>query len=93
MSSGAASTVYPQGAAAVGLLVSCDFGGDHGICSGKITRVNTTSRRPLYHVVYTDGDEEDYDDAELQTAINLYVAVKTGVYLKPQGVCLYFYFY
>ncbi len=60
--------MYPQGAAAVGLLVSRDFGGDHGICSGKITRVDTSTRRPLYHVVYTDGDEEDYDDGELQYA-------------------------
>ena len=34
VSSSAASIVYPKGEAAVGVLVSRDFGGDHGICSG-----------------------------------------------------------
>ncbi len=45
----------------------------------------------MYHVVYTDGDEEDYDDGELQYAIDLHVAVTTGVHLAPQGVCISYY--
>ncbi len=38
----------------------------------------------MYHVVYTDGDEEDYDDGELQYAIDLHFAVKAGVTVVPQ---------
>ena len=89
MSSGAAKVVYPKGKAAVGVWVSRDFGGDHGICSGQVTKVDSTRRRPLYHVVYTDGNEEDYDDGKLQCAIDLHVAVKTGVYSKPQSGMLF----
>jgi hypothetical protein len=39
------------------------------------------TRRPLYHVVYCDGDEEDYDDAELQYTIDLFVAFNSGLTL------------
>ncbi len=33
--------------------------------------------------MYTDGDEEDYDDAELQYAIDLHFAVKAGLTIEP----------
>jgi hypothetical protein len=85
MCSGAAKVLYPKGKAALGVWVSRDFGGDLGISSGQITKVDATKRRPLYHVVYTDGTEEDYNDGELKCAIDLHVAVKTGVYSKPQS--------
>jgi hypothetical protein len=85
MSSGAAKVLSPKGKAAVGVWVSRDFGGDRGICSGQITKVDSTKRRPLYHVVYTDGDEDNYDDGKLKCAIDLHVAEKTGVYLDPQS--------
>jgi hypothetical protein len=78
VSTEAASIVYPVGEAAIGVEVARDFGGKHGICCGKITKVDLTTRRPLYHCVYTDGDEEDYDDAELQYAIDLHCAVTSG---------------
>ena len=73
MSSGSAKVIYPKGKAAIGVWVSRDFGGDHGIASGQITKVDSTRRRPLYHVVYTDGNEEDYDDVKLQCAIELHL--------------------
>ena len=43
------------------------------------------TRRLLYHVVYSDGDEEDYDDAELQFAIDLLFAFKAGVALAVES--------
>ena len=84
VSSSAATIVYPEGEAAVGVDVARDFGGDHGICCGKIVRVDMTTRRPLYHCVYDDADEEDYDNAELQYAIDLFVAFKAGGSIQPQ---------
>jgi hypothetical protein len=79
VSTKAASIVYPVGEAAIGVQVARDFGGKHGICNGKITKVNLTARRPLYHCVYTDCDEEDYDEAEFRSAIDLHFAVKAGL--------------
>ena len=84
VTSEAASIVYPKGEAAIGVEVAHDFGGAFGICSGKIVRVDLVTRRPLYHVIYSDGDEEDYDDGELQYAIDLHFAVKTGLTLPVQ---------
>ena len=78
VSTKAASIVYPVGEAAIGVQVARDFGGKHGICNGKITTVNLTGRRPLYHCVYTDGDEEDYNQAELRSAIDLHFDVQAG---------------
>ncbi len=51
--------VLPKGDMCVGLEVARDFVVEQGLCTGKITRVDANRRRPLYHVVYTDGDEED----------------------------------
>jgi hypothetical protein len=82
VSSGCASIVYPKGEAAIGVEVARDFGGNHGICFGKIEMVDSTTRRPLYHCVYADGDEEDYDDGELQYAIDLHFAVKVGTRIE-----------
>jgi hypothetical protein len=83
VTSGAASSIYPKGQAAIGVEVARDFGGDHGICCGKIESIDLTTRRPLYHCVYTDDDEEDYDDGELQYAIDLHFAVKAGMTIAP----------
>ena len=85
VTAGAASIVYPKGETAIGVEIARDFGGAVGICCGKIVRVDVVTRRPLYHVVYSDGDEEDYDDAELQYAIDLFVAFKSGVTLPLQS--------
>jgi hypothetical protein len=85
VTSGAASIFYPKGEAAIGVEVARDFGEAHGICSGKIVRVDLTTRRPLYHVLHTDGDEEDCDDGELQYAIDLHFAVKAGLTLEVQA--------
>ena len=96
VTSGAASIVYPKGVAAIGVEVARDFGGAFGICSGKIVRVDVVTRRPLYHVLYSDGDEEDYDDGELQYAIDLHFAFKSGLPLSVQfnednGILLQYY--
>ncbi len=48
-------------------------------------KVDLNRRRPLlYHVVYTDGDEEDYEDAELQCALDRNEALKSGAKLVAQ---------
>jgi hypothetical protein len=62
----AANVTVPEGDACVGLEVARDFGGEHGVCLGTIVRVDMQRRRALYHVVYSDGDEEDYDAAEVR---------------------------
>ncbi len=61
----------PKGDACIGLHIARDFGGAHGVCKGSIVSVDLNRRRPLYHVLYDDGDEEDYDDQELQYALEL----------------------
>ncbi len=74
----AATVSVPEGDACVGLDVARDFGGEHGVCLGTIVRVDMHRRRALYHVVYTDGDEEDYDTAELQYAREFFLAHSLG---------------
>jgi hypothetical protein len=71
--------VYPKDVACIGIEVARDFGGEHGVCSGTITSVDTNGRRPLYHVVCSDGDEEDYYDGELHSAIDPSRLVKAGL--------------
>jgi hypothetical protein len=73
-----AGASVPTGVACIGLNVARDFGVEHGVCLGNIVRVDIHRRRPLYHVVYTNGDEEDYEDAELQYAREFYVVHTTG---------------
>ncbi len=70
----AANVTVPEGDACVGLEVARDFGGEHGVCLGTIVRVDMHRRRALYHVLYSDGDEEDYDAAELQYAREFFIA-------------------
>jgi hypothetical protein len=43
-----------------------------------IVKVDVHRRRPLYHVVYGDGDEEDYDEGEFQYARELFDAHSRG---------------
>jgi hypothetical protein len=74
----AANITIPEGEACVGLEVARDFGGEHGVCFGTIVRVDMNRRRALYHVVYTDRDEEDYDLAALQYAHEFCVAYRLG---------------
>jgi hypothetical protein len=66
------------GEACVGVSVARDFGPPHGVCLGSIVKVDVHRRRPLYHVVYGDGDEEDYDEGEFQYARELFVAHSRG---------------
>jgi hypothetical protein len=47
VSTEAASIVYPVGEAAIGVEVARDFGGKHGICCGKITKVDLTTRQNI----------------------------------------------
>ncbi len=43
-------------------------------------------RRHHYHVVYEDGDEEDYDFAELNFAVELQKAFTNGTYIATSFV-------
>jgi hypothetical protein len=72
------TTFVTTGEACVGVSVARDFGPPHGVCLGSIVRVDVHRRRPLYHVVYGDGDEEDYDEGEFQYARELFVAHSRG---------------
>jgi hypothetical protein len=76
--------VVPQlkGDACIGLHIARDFGGAHGVCKGIIVSVDLHRRR----VLYDDGDEEDYDDQELQYAIELHEALKNGIPFMTQNI-------
>jgi hypothetical protein len=76
----------PKGDACIGVHVARDFGGEHGVCKGNIVSVDFNRRRPLYHVLYDDGDEEDYDEQELRSAIALHEAHKNGSPFKTQKI-------
>ncbi len=78
--------VLPQGEACIGILVAGDFGGEHGVCHGSIVSVDLNRRRHLYHVLYDDGDEEDYDDEELRSAMKLQEAHKNGLPFTTQNI-------
>ena len=78
--------VLPQGEACIGIHVARDFGGDLGIFKGSIVRVDLNRRRPLYHVVYDDGDEEDYDIEELRVAVKLHEAINNGLPFNTQSI-------
>ncbi len=71
----------PTGEACLGRTVARDFGPPYGVCIGSIVRVHIHRRRPLYHVLYGDGDEEDYEEGELQYALELHAAVQAGATL------------
>jgi hypothetical protein len=76
-----ATTSVLTGEACLGVSVARDFGAPHGVCLGSIVRVDVHRRRPLYHVVYGDGDEEDYDKGKFQYARELFVAHSRGATL------------
>jgi hypothetical protein len=78
-----AGSSSPLGEKCIGIEVARDFGPPHGVCEGKIVSVDVKRRRPLYHVLYGDGDEEDYDEGELQYARELFVAHKLVVCCTP----------
>ena len=50
--------------------VSKDFDGD--CFFGKITKYDDTEPPPFWHVVYDDGDEEDYSSRDLTNALKHY---------------------
>jgi hypothetical protein len=75
--------IMPLGAQCVGLDVARDFGSQIGIFKGKITSVNTEGRRHYYHVLYEDGDEEDYDFEEMEFAAELHYKLQRGTYSAP----------
>jgi hypothetical protein len=78
--------VLPQGEACIGIHVTRDFGGEHEIFKGSIVSVDLNRRRPLYHVLYDDGDEEDYDDEELRQGIKLHDAHTRGLPFTTQTI-------
>jgi hypothetical protein len=61
-----------------------ELGPPHGECKGSIVRVDINRRRPLYHVLYGDGDEEDLDNAELHYALDLNAALTSGAKMPAQ---------
>ncbi len=75
--------IMPVGSECVGLEVARDFGPKVGIFKGKITSVDTGGRRHHYHVLYDDGDEEDYDFEEMEFAAELHYKIQRGTYVAP----------
>jgi hypothetical protein len=61
----------PEGEAAVGVGVARDFGTDGGMFKGKVVHVRKNRHRHIYHILYEDGDEEDFDLEEYQFAYEL----------------------
>jgi hypothetical protein len=92
-----AANVDLKGEACIGLDFARDFGPPHGVCMESIVRVDINRRRPLYHVLCGDGDEEDYDEGELQYARELFVAHVRGATLpaieneEPGTTCMTYY--
>ncbi len=60
--------VVPEGEAVVGVGVARDFGKDLGIFKGKVVDVRKIRQKYIYHILYEDGDEEDFDVEEYQFA-------------------------
>ena len=60
----------PRGRGAVGVEVARDFGEDNGgLFFGKVTSVSGV-KRPVYKVLYTDGDGEDLDADQYEYAFS-----------------------
>ena len=60
----------PKGRGAVGVEVARDFGEDNGgVFFGKVTSVSGV-KRPVYKVLYTDGDGEDLDADQYEYAFS-----------------------
>ncbi len=76
---GEVNVAVPLDEACMGLEVARDFGGSHGVCKGNVVSIDSNRRRPLYHILYADGDEEDCDYEELHYALQLLIAaLKNG---------------
>ncbi len=56
----------PKGEKAIGVTVSKTFEGDE--FRGIVDRFRKARQRMYYHVTYTDGDEEEMSQTELQAA-------------------------
>jgi hypothetical protein len=56
----------PQGDKAVGVTVAKKF--DGVVFKGLVDRFRTERKRHIYHVTYTDGDEEELSQIELRDA-------------------------
>jgi hypothetical protein len=70
------------GNAAVGVSIARDFGSLGGVCFGKIVSVDETGQSPLYHVIYSDGDEEYFDRGEWLRGYELFGAMEEAVRRK-----------
>ena len=65
------ATKAPTGEALVGADVARDFGKAHGgVFWGKVVSCSG-GRRPTYLVRYTDGDQEDMDEDQVEYACEL----------------------
>jgi hypothetical protein len=70
------------GAAAIGVSIARDFGRLGGVLSGKIGSLKDSGTSSLYHVIYTDGREEDLERDEFLRGYELFGAMALGTY-KP----------
>jgi hypothetical protein len=68
--SGEASCQVTLGESAVGGLVARDFGKGEGIHKGRIDSVKRVGGHFLYHVLYDDGDSEDFSEGEYVYALD-----------------------
>ena len=74
----------PKGEAAVGVGVARDFGKDLGIFKGKVVHVRKNRHRDIYHILYEDGDEEDFDVEEYEFAYELRLGLEIGK-IRPES--------
>ncbi len=49
---------------------------------GKVVSVYLSRRRPLFHIVYGDNGEEDFDYEELQFVVGLYSCPANDLHLE-----------
>ena len=78
----------PEGQSAVGEGIARDFGKELGMFKGKVIRVDTIRTRHIYHVVYEDGDSEDFDLDEYRYAYELRQALDKGLEYEPPNETL-----
>jgi hypothetical protein len=78
----------PEGQSAVGEGIARDFGKELGMFKGKVIQVETIRTRHIYHVVYEDGDSEDFDLDEYRYAYELRQALDKGLEYEPPNETL-----
>ena len=61
---------------AIGEEIACDFGDEHGVCFGAVTKYD--EEEALYAVVYNDGDSCDFDDHEYHQAWHFGHQIRRG---------------